>query len=146
MTDTYTELMNDGPKPATDINKPTPQMRRDGLQKFNPRVNHVGSPTHGGGMKTPVYYIAEKHNPETVIRVWLNANEKTVEEVSEWALHQRISSYGEEWKDASYDILEASAHNGEYHGDGSTDVDACPMCGVEVDFSLSRHLPECDGA
>jgi hypothetical protein len=146
VTDLYTDLLNSGPQPLEDPNRLTIPMRQDGVAKFNPRSGYRGSVKQGGGQTTPVVYIEGKHPPESVIPVWLEANQKTVNAVGEWAIHQRISSYGERWKDASREVLEASPHDGEYHGDGHTNMDACPMCGDKVSRSLSRHLEECDSS
>ena len=139
----YRSLLNEGPQTMPELgDSPSVNMRRDGVQKFNPSSNFVGSVMQGGGQKTAVYYINGKHDPKTVLKKWLQVNQKTVEVISEWALHQRISSYGQEWKDASRELLGPFKHMANDSG-GNTNIEKCPLCGATDFDQLPDHLP-CD--
>jgi hypothetical protein len=137
-------LLNGGPQTVAELpgtGAVSREMRADGVRKFNPRARSEGSVAHGGGQKRHVYYVDGKHDPETVIRAWMDANPKTVASISDWALHQRIAAYGDEWRAASRSVL--APFDREFHGGGHETGGSCPLCGEEHARSLAHHLP-CD--
>lgn len=136
-------LLNDGPQTPQELpgsNSINVEARRDGVLKFNPRASgQHGSKETGGGRKTPVYFVKGKHEPEVVVRKWLEVNRSASREVSHLSLHHRIASYGEDWRKASYELLDFDPPNpdGGDHDMGGT----CPLCGVEYEYNLPEHLP-----
>lgn len=143
----YNALMNEGPQTAVELDDShgfNSEARRDGVRKFHPISAYYGDSQTGSGKTRAVFYIDGKHNPETVIQKWLDANPKMTENISNWALHQRVSRYGDEWTDASYELLgpfDIGGNGGEREMGGN-----CPLCDAEYDRQLPDHLPECPKA
>jgi len=71
---------------------------------------------------------------------WVDANEKTVESISGWALYQRCP---QEFKDALRDHVDISrdVDVGQSYEKGGT----CGICGKEYDGELPTHLQNCEG-
>jgi hypothetical protein len=142
----WNEISNNGPCTQDELSRqPTQEIRRDGVRRFYPRSSHNGS-TDATGMKTfAVYYIEGKHKPKSIIRKWLQKNNKMTEKLSNWALHQRISSCGEKWKEASRELL-GPFETGRKHGEKGGSYEpggTCALCGEEYTRSYRDHLP-CD--
>jgi hypothetical protein len=142
MSDAYSKLLNEGPQPI-NLRNFTYEMRRDGVTHFRPNSSVNGSSVSGGKSKV-VCYIIDEHTPEEVIRCWLNENQDVVENVSNWALHARISDYGDEWREASKKLLNPTPHNNTENHGGKTKVSDCPFCGMEIQNDLPNHLTECE--
>ncbi len=140
MSDLYEQLLNEGPQ-QINLRNFTMEMRRDGVARFRPSSSVNGS-SMSGGKSIAVCYIIGKHSPEQVIRCWLDENEQLVKNLSDWALHARISDYGEEWRKASKKILNPSPHDNKRYG-GKTTTSECPLCGTEITNDLPNHLMEC---
>jgi len=138
----YTILLNEGPQARKKLpHSPTIEQRADGVQKFKPSGAYVGGTQQGGGFRYPVYYIEGKHNPESVIREFIDTNQKVMEEASKWSLHHLIAKYGEEFKKASREILGPFDVHRENPSGGKGGT--CPLCGATFDGNLPDHLP-CD--
>lgn len=141
MSQVYTKLLNEGPQPGNEVGSLNPSLRRDGVTKFNPRSRAAGR-TAACGRTKAVYYIDGKHNPETVIRTWLEVNEDLIRG-TDMQIHHRICAYGEEFKRASREVLDGPLIH--ENAGGAPDMGGeCPFCGEEYTHSLPRHLP-CEG-
>jgi len=143
-SDVWTKLSNEGPQPASELSKITIKLREDGVKKFKPKSSVAGESLSGSGQSPTIYYIEHKHKPKTVIQTWLNEHPAVQNELSAWAIHSRISEYGDEWKAASRELL------GPFHQTGGDNSDSysgtCNLCEKEYQNTLAHHLPECDGA
>lgn len=134
----WNKLCNDGPQPADQLNNVPVTLREDGVQRFKVRSGRGSTQPIG---KTPViYYIEDKHNPETVLSVWADERGDIPESVSAKAIHFRISRYGEEWKKASTKLF--GPVNQERGGE-NTSGGVCPLCGEGYPNSLANHLSGC---
>lgn len=96
-----------------------------------------------------VYYLHGYHDPEQVLRVWLEANRERLERTDEF--HNRVLShrlpdeFRRAWKairDEYEWVPEAEYPN---HDGGEQRTKNCPFCGAEV-HQLPAHLPRCDAA
>lgn len=138
----YQRLLDDGPLTYDELGVETVpiSLRERGIRRFRPTSNWGGSPESGGGQSRTIYYVAGDHDPTAVLEAWIQANQKTVKELSEWSLHQRIADYGDGFREASRDRL------GPFH-DGNPDQvhesKECPNCGEGGLKSVAEHLPEC---
>lgn len=136
-------ILEQGPIRSSDLPRSVSQIdRENGIRKFKLHNSHKGS-SLSIGKQEPVYYHDEYHDCEAVIQAWAVANEHAVESVTNWSLHHRISSKGEEWKAASRDVFgpfEAMQESGGEANMGGT----CDLCGDDYDRYLRDHLP-CDG-
>lgn len=130
-------LCNNGPQPHSKIGNIGPKLRQDGVKKFNINVGMCGSsPT--------VYYIEKKHKPKAVIQTWLDEHRMAKNEFSAASIHQKISKFGDQWKEASRELF--GPHK---RPTGNTDPDPdqggiCPLCKNNFDYTLPKHLQECD--
>lgn len=141
----YTQLANNGPQTAEqlDIVSSVPYTaRQNGVSKFNPSSRSAGKTLKSGMNKHTVYYIDGKHKPRTVVQKWLAVNQNVLSDIPNKALHHRIAAYGQEWKEASRDLLDnlGPDHDNRPGTTGGT----CPLCQSEYDTHLPDHLP-CDG-
>lgn len=146
MTAPYIQLANRGPLTMAELEQSdlNPTQRQTGIRKFRPKSQSQGGNNSRSGRTVPVYYLHKKHQPKTVIKKWLDVNEEALEGISNRQLHYRICEFGQDWKEASRDVLDNLAPH-----DGSVDVNpdpggTCPMCNAEYDGYLPNHLP-CDG-
>lgn len=130
----YTTLREEGPRPLTERSVSTASRDR-GVRKFTP-----GS---GGINDSAVYFIDGVHSPESVIRSWLDIN--GTHGLSDWGLHQKISGYGEKFKEASYEILGPFEDTAPDHDGGTTTMTECPLCGGDIEGELPAHIRnDCD--
>lgn len=142
MTDAYTTLLNNGPTPGPELEPAiTSEQRQDGIQNFNPDSPRNGGSTPGSGTTAGVYYIRGKHDPETVVELWLEINSNKVSRMSNWALHKRIASAGDEFKAASRELIEFDR---EFNPGNGTTKRPCPFCGADDIKSIPIHLPKCE--
>lgn len=139
----YRALLEDGPQPASEL--PTsstisPKDRQAGANRFDPKSNNAqGNAATSGGQTKVVYFIEGVHDPEEIIDVWCEVNERAVERLPSQSLHQRISEYGEGWKAASRERFEFHTEGGgENNG---PDGGECPLCGATYSGALPDHLP-----
>jgi len=144
----WSYLSNHGP--ATTDELPgyvniTPELRSDGVQKFAPKA-HTRTGEIAGMIRYSVYYIDGKHDPETVIKTWLDVNEGALEPVSDWAIHQSISDAGSDFKEASYELLGPFEAMSDRGGNTGYRGGTCDLCGDEYDGYYPDHLPECSQA
>ena len=137
--DIVEKLRKEGPK-YVDPDAITVKMRRDNISKFNPSSSNKGSSMSGGGTMKPVYYIRHDHSPKQIINSWMEMNKEGLKSITKWALHQRISSYGEKFKQASKEVNGPFESLEERGGDYDTGGE-CPLCGDEYKSSLAYHLP-----
>ena len=136
-TNPYVYLANNGPSTLTELpNHPTVFDRQSGVNKFSLKGQLHGSGAKGDGRKTPIYYIDGKHSPRAVVKKWVAENQKSVDHLSGWTLHQRAEP---EFREAIKDIV---GFDREFHPGGGTTDKPCPFCGAEID-QLPTHLPEC---
>jgi hypothetical protein len=135
-------LANNGPTPTNELpNKPTVTDRQDGVQKFNIQAGAThGGGFSGGGQKSGIYYIREKHSKKAVIEAWLEANEKTVKQNNSWSLHQACP---ESFRPALKDVIDVTQPERENIGGAHEKGGECPACGQEYTRQLPDHLPEC---
>lgn len=71
--------------------------KQDGVWKFAPSSHTRG---RMGGANTPVYYLKGDHDPETVLRKWLDTNPHATQSKSEKGLRDVIRDCGSEFEDA----------------------------------------------
>jgi len=136
-SEVWRKLSNEGPQPIDRrINY---RVRQDGVQKFKPSSSPVGSSMQGGGHSTVIYYIDGKHSPKAVIQAWLNHNQNVVDGVTTKALHWRIAEYGDDWKEASRELLGPIGNKDSNHGNGVS-PGTCPACGDDYDMNLPHHF------
>jgi len=120
------------------------QEKQHGVHKFNPKAAYAGSVVQGGGNKIAVYYLPTEHAPRDVITAWLDTNEKTVQAISSQALHHRIASYGDTWREVSYELLGPFENHGGYGTSGGTsNQEACPFCGESM-TTFPNHVDRCE--
>lgn len=136
----YEQLLKGGPQHLK--NGTTLASRRYGVAKFD-LSGARGGTLRGGGTTQTVYYIPSEHDPKAVIEEWLTINGTARENLPDIALHQRISAYGSEWKEASRELLDDLSHPSQRKGE-SKDYNGtrCPNCGKPF-RKLPSHLP-CD--
>lgn len=143
--DCYTKLKKEGPQYIQK--KISIKMRQLGITKFKATSSSKGSSVKGAGSTTPIYYILGEHSHKDIVKEWLNENEELLEDTPDWALHQRISSHGDGFKQASAEILgpfkAQEGNNGVGNGNGEHMGGKCPLCGREFKRALRDHLP-CD--
>lgn len=139
----YSKLQKEGPQYIEK--KISTNFRQRGVTKFKPTSASRGTSVKGAGRTTPVYYIIGEHDKKEIIKEWLKLNEQKLQDTPDWALHQRISSYGDEFKEASAEILgpfkSQKGNNGVGNGNGEHMGGECPLCGGEFKRSLRDHLP-----
>lgn len=144
----FSLLVNKGPQPAGELpySYVSPEQRRDGVTKFDPKSGNHHNPSESGGKPVPVYYIEGKHSPEIIVQKWLESNEEVVEKRGEKSIHHLISSSGDGFREASRDALGPFEQPHMDGNDHARQGGECPVCGKEYDGLLPDHLPECDGA
>lgn len=140
----FRTLLNEGPKTLDElpVDGFSPAQRQDGVTAFRPTTGGRGSSKSGGGMTQSVFYVHGKHEPKAVLEKWLEANETAVEQLGTRSIHTNFSQYGDEWKEASNELLDFEAY-GYYSQEGYEAGGTCPLCGCEYNASLADHLP-CD--
>lgn len=93
----YRVLKECGPQPnrALPINAITDAGRKRGVWKFEPRGSGVVS-NSAGGKVFAVYYLQgeEGHEPETVLRRWLEVNSHLTDIVTKKRMKGVLRSYG----------------------------------------------------
>jgi len=125
----YRILREEGPQPLRNMSISTAARDR-GVKEFNPgagRLNDVA-----------VYFIKGMHAPGSVINTWLDINEQ--HGLSNWGLHQKIAGYGEDFKEASYEILGPFDANAVENATGGSDTKPCPLCGTDIEGELPAHI------
>lgn len=153
MTESYSPdfeaLREHGPLPSTDDrlrNHPTfTYLDKDsGLRKFRPAHSNRGSSLNTGGYSHTVYYIKDSHDPKTVVKRWLEANQDIVEHLPARALHARICNQGDQFKDPSRQLLgDRKGFPTNPSGTQNHDTKACPLCETDGLRHLPNHLPDC---
>lgn len=131
-----THLREQGP--ATKDELPVqikPKQRANGLTTFD-LTNSANGLGMMGGSTTSVYYLAE-HEPERVLRRWLEANPRFVEASNRRAFSRLAANHGTPWGEAAREIGREYFGKMETHdGNQETKPRTCPFCGEEF-----KHLP-----
>lgn len=123
--------------------------RRHGIAKFD-LLAHANGPSSTFGMTRSVYYLADEHDPASVIEAWIGANRDTLagrglttENISRALSKKRFK---EAWqglrKNRDFDVLDEPDRSSR--GGGQDEQTECPFCGEEI-ARLPTHLP-CEGS
>jgi len=134
----YQSFETDGPQIFDRTDTLTQLRQKYGVRKFNPPSSGRGSGMGGLGRTEPVYYREQVNDPSEIVQTWLDNNDVSL--ISTWSLHHRIARCGSEFKQASREILGPFSVGGDNGGDGSIDMDDCPLCGDGLSGDLAGHL------
>lgn len=113
-------LLTDGADnrtPLGDAGIERPLVGKFHLKTANPQANKLG------GRSTAVYYLVDEHDPEDVVRHYIEANPKHVDGVCKNAFTQHIGSWGSEWREVARrlgDELGLEGHNGGSNNGGGS--------------------------
>jgi len=80
--------------------KPNYPDKRNGVTSFNPALSNTQQSTGHGGQTQCVYYHMDLHDPEQVIRSWLDENPRTVEYAGRQSVASAVGGAGRSWKEA----------------------------------------------
>lgn len=141
-------LQRYGPTPVNKLPvKHSRNDKRHGAATFKLSGATSAGDTQGGNT-VGVAYLLDDYDSERVVRVYLMANPKLIENLSLSGLIQRAGSVGSEFKDAVRTVLDETdvrRTNVSKGGDFSGDWD-CPLCGKTVsDNKRVDHLTDHGG-
>lgn len=91
--------------PATKAELPTrvtTQNKAAGLTKFDPKTGQFGKKA------TAIYYLHDRHEPETVVDRWLAANSEKLADVDQATITKVVGEYGDVFRDAVSDRFDES--------------------------------------
>ncbi|MFC6723476.1 hypothetical protein ACFQE1_03540 [Halobium palmae] len=136
-------LSKHGPTPVDELPcELTPQNRAQGLHFFEIH-GHRGDVDRMGGTITRIAFLP-KHDPDRVLRTFVNTNPQLVKHKTRRGLSQMIGDHGRQWKQAATEVLGDYYESTGGRGGGDRDsgeTDECPFCGEEVlKGSLPDHL------
>lgn len=145
-SDIYSQLVSHGPQTANELGSyPRAESRSNGVRAFKPKSNKHGDSKTGTGRNETVYYIEEEHSAKKVVKKWVKINRIKQADISNKAIHQRICSYGEDFKNASKELLKPSANDTVPDDIARRTTESmegkCPMCGETYTNTLPNHLP-----
>lgn len=117
-----------------------PEQRRRGLCSFD--LSGARTNTSMGGATTTVYHLS-MHDPESVLRAWLEANSRFVETSTRRAFSHLAGKYGRQWREAASDLGRAyldPAQDEPSPQPAQKSEMMCPACGADDIRNLPRHL------
>lgn len=92
-------LEENGPTPASELPGGVSALdKRLGLAKFSIKL--------GGGNPDPVYYLFGQHEPESVIKKFIEVNPELLENRGRKPIVGDVGNYGNEWSSAIKSILD----------------------------------------
>jgi hypothetical protein len=136
-------LTEHGPSPRSEIPVKSLLSAKDrGVDVFHP---HKLTNTNKGTER--VVYLPT-HNPEEVIRVWVETNRDHLNDVSRSTITRRINQlYTPEWAEAWKTIAqeyELKSHQKSPDNPGKDPLRQCPKCGEAIRArKFVGHLEEC---
>lgn len=97
------KLRRDGPTAISELPLASTGAndKQHGLTKFS-----ISSGQTGQGMSEPVYYLFDEHDPEDVIREFLEVNPQLLENRTRKAIVEDVGNHGSEWSDAVKSVLD----------------------------------------
>lgn len=97
------KLRADGPTPASELpaSSTGANDKRHGLTKFSINTGQTGR-----GRAEAVYYLFEEHDPETVVRTFVETNPQLLENRTHKAIVEEVGNHGRAWADAARSVLD----------------------------------------
>lgn len=107
------------------------------------KIKLSSSPATHIGFQNVVYYLAQEHDPETVVRKYVEVNNQVLDELPLKTITDKFNnvdpSFGPAWKRVADDydvrIIDKTTAGGDRSGD------TCPYCNTDIEHSLRYHLP-----
>lgn len=95
------KLRADGPTPASELpHSVGAHDKQHGLAKFT-----ITSGQTGGGLSEPVYYLFEEHDPEAVVREFVETNPQVLANRTRKGIVEAVGRHGRTWSEAVRVVL-----------------------------------------